>query len=44
VWQDCTRNEWKMTTPEMVIEIGVIGPFEEGYSRRPWATAPSIST
>ena len=31
VWQDCTRNEWTMTTPEMAIEIGVIGPFEEGY-------------
>ena len=31
VWQACTRNEWKITTPEMAIEIGVIGPFEEGY-------------
>ena len=31
VWQACTRNEWTMTTPEMAIEIGVIGPFEEGY-------------
>jgi hypothetical protein len=33
VWQDCTRNEWTLTTPEMVMNIGVIGPFEEGYLR-----------
>jgi len=31
VWQDCTRNEWTMTTPDMAIQIGVIGPFEDGY-------------
>jgi len=31
VWQDCTRNEWTMTAPEMTMEIGVIGPFEQGY-------------
>jgi len=33
VWQDCTRNEWTLSTPEMVMNIGVIGPFEEGYLR-----------
>ena len=33
MWQDCTRNEWTLTTPEMVMSIGVIGPFEEGYLR-----------
>ena len=31
VWQDCTRNEWTLSTPEMVIDVGVIGPFEQGY-------------
>ena len=31
VWQDCTRNEWTLRTPEMVMNIGVIGPFEKGY-------------
>ena len=31
VWQECTRNEWTLSTPEMVIDVGVIGPFETGY-------------
>ena len=31
VWQECTRNEWTLSTPEMVIDVGVIGPFEKGY-------------
>jgi len=31
VWQECTRNEWTLTTPEMAIDVGVIGPFEKGY-------------
>ena len=31
VWQDCTTVEWTVATPEMSLEIGVIGPFEEGF-------------
>ena len=30
-WQDCTTVEWTVATPEMSLEIGVIGPFEEGF-------------
>lgn len=33
VWQACTRNEWTLTTPDMVVDVGVIGPFEAGYLR-----------
>jgi len=32
-WQNCTRNEWTLHTPDVTIDIGVIGPFEEGYLR-----------
>jgi len=31
VWQDCTTNEWTLTTPALSLDIGVIGPFEEGF-------------
>ena len=31
VWQDCTRNEWTLSTPAMIMNIGVVGPFETGY-------------
>jgi hypothetical protein len=31
VWQDCTTNEWTLTSPALVLDIGVIGPFEEGF-------------
>ena len=30
-WRACTTNEWTLTTPSMVLDIGVIGPFEEGF-------------
>ena len=30
-WRACTNNEWTLTTPSMVLDIGVIGPFEEGF-------------
>ena len=33
VWQACTRNEWTLSTPDMIVDVGVIGPFEEGYLR-----------
>jgi len=33
VWQNCTTNEWTLTTPDLIIDVGVIGPFEEGYLR-----------
>jgi hypothetical protein len=33
VWQECTRNEWFLSTPDLEAHIGVIGPFEEGYLR-----------
>ena len=33
VWQNCTTNEWTVTTPGLIIDVGVIGPFEEGYLR-----------
>jgi hypothetical protein len=33
VWAECTNNEWTLSTPQMTIDIGVIGPFEEGYLR-----------
>ena len=33
VWQACTRNEWTLSTPDMIVDVGVIGPFEAGYLR-----------
>ena len=33
VWAECTNNEWTLSTPQMTIDVGVIGPFEEGYLR-----------
>jgi len=33
VWKECTRNEWTLTTPALTIDVGVIGPFEEGFLR-----------
>ena len=33
VWAECTNNEWTLSTPQMSIDVGVIGPFEEGYLR-----------
>ena len=32
VWAECTNNEWTLSTPQMSIDVGVIGPFEEGDS------------
>lgn len=32
-WKNCTIVEWTLTTPEMTIDIGVIGPFEKGFLR-----------
>jgi len=31
VWQDCTTVEWTVATPDLSLEIGVVGPFEEGF-------------
>ena len=25
VWQTCTRNEWTLSTPDMIVDVGVIG-------------------
>ena len=33
MWAECTNNEWTLSTPQMTIDVGVIGPFEEGYLR-----------
>ena len=33
VWKECTQNEWTVTTPVLSIDVGVIGPFEEGFLR-----------
>jgi len=33
VWAECTNNEWTLSTPQMTMDVGVIGPFEEGYLR-----------
>jgi len=33
VWKECTQNEWTLTTPVLSIDVGVIGPFEEGFLR-----------
>jgi len=32
-WKACTNNEWTLSMPQMTFEVGVIGPFEEGYLR-----------
>jgi hypothetical protein len=31
VWKYCTNNEWSLASPVLSIDIGVIGPFEEGF-------------
>ena len=33
VWAECTNNEWTLSTKQMTIDVGVIGPFEKGYLR-----------
>ena len=38
VWQECTRNEWTVATPGMTLDVGVIGPFEEGFLREDVST------
>ena len=30
-WSDCTSVEWTVSMPGLSVEIGVIGPFEEGF-------------
>ena len=37
-WSNCSSNQWTLTTPEVVISVGVIGPFEEGYLREEVST------
>ena len=37
-WSNCSSNQWTLTTPELVISVGVIGPFEEGYLREEVST------
>ena len=33
MWKECTQNEWTVSTPVLSIDVGVIGPFEEGFLR-----------
>jgi hypothetical protein len=33
VWKDCTNNEWTLSMHALTLDIGVIGPFEEGFLR-----------
>jgi len=33
VWKGCTRNEWTLATPALSLDVGVIGPFEQGFLR-----------
>ena len=37
-WSNCSSNQWTLTTPELVVSVGVIGPFEEGYLREEVST------
>ena len=30
-WENCTSAGWKIGTPEFELDIGVVGPFEEGW-------------
>ena len=31
LWHNCTKQGWSVTTNELTIDMGVIGPYEEGW-------------
>merc|ERR1719217_609194 len=31
LWHNCTKVGWDIVTPELTLNIGVLGPFEEGW-------------
>merc|ERR1719424_2069113 len=31
LWHNCTKMGWSVTTKELTIDMGVIGPYEEGW-------------
>jgi len=33
VWHYCSPSGWHISTPELTLRVGVVGPFEEGYLR-----------
>ena len=38
LWHNCTKVGWNIVTPELSLNIGVLGPFEEGWLKEEVST------